>query len=83
MQKNTIFGPKILIQCKKILTFEPLDGFSNFKKVNHSEFRQEFNENIRNYLDPDPGQKMDPDPDPAKKVPDPRIRIQHTDFFEG
>ena len=26
---------------EKIITFEPLDGFSNFKKVNHSKFCQE------------------------------------------
>ena len=30
------------------ITFEPFDGFSNFKKVNDSEFCQEFNDSISN-----------------------------------
>ena len=55
---------------EKILTFELLDGFSNFKKVIHSKLCQEFIEIIR-LMYP----HMDPsffylDPDPAKK---PRI----------
>ena len=28
--------------CRIFITFEPLDGFSNFKKVNHSKFCQDF-----------------------------------------
>ena len=63
--KNYNFWAKNLDPMKKIITFEPLYSFSNFKKVKHSELCQEFNENIRGYLDPDQIQKTDPDP--AKK----------------
>ena len=61
---------------KKILTFELLDGFSNFKKVNHSKLCQEFIEIIR---------LMDPHMDPSffgsgsgssQKASDPQIQIR-------
>jgi hypothetical protein len=57
-----------------------MDGFSNFKKVKHSEFCQEFNENILCHLD------LDVDPKnrsrTSKKGPDPWIwiRIYNTEF---
>ena len=57
------------------ITFEPVDGFSNVKKVNDLEFRAL---SIGSVLDPDPDpdpQKRldpDPDPDPPKKNADPK-----------
>ena len=55
-----------------LLTFEPVDGFSNFKKVNWSEFRA-LSIGIITWirLDPDPDPPkclyLDPDPDPPQK----------------
>ena len=59
-----------------------MDGFSNFKKVKHSEFRQEFNENIICLLDPDPDPKngSGTGSGSSKKGPNFRIQIHNTDF---
>merc|ERR1712243_532728 len=53
--KNYNFLAKNLDPMEKIITFEPLDRFSNFKKVNHSKFCQESIEIVRSpdpHLDP-------------------------------
>ena len=75
-QKFKILDKKIGSNVKKIITFEWMDGFSNLKKVKHSEFCQEFNENIICHLDPDPDPKNGSGS--SKKGPNLRIRIHNT-----
>ena len=77
-QKFKILDKKIGSNVKKIITFEWMDGFSNLKKVKHSEFRQEFNENIICHLDPDPDPKngSGSGSGSSKKGPNLRIRIR-------
>ena len=79
-QKFKILDKKFGSNVKKIITFEWMDGFSNLKKVKHSEFRQEFNENILCHLDLDVDSKNKSRT--SKKGPDLWIwiRIHNTEF---
>ena len=61
-----------------LLTFEPVDRFSNFKKVNWPEF---WAQSVGLRLDPDPDHNFHQDPDLHFKIQIPQHLIQVFDTF--